>query len=129
IKPYPLAALNHFTVPFSFICLYSFLNVLLNRTEPPPAISPRPTTKKGLRNGLTQPPLETVYEAENKSQMLYHYTTGAPCVRRPLSDNIRVFSLSFPFPRPGPGSLSAGQERQRGARSVWHRAARCRAPR
>ena len=60
--------------------------------------------------------------------MLYHYTTGAPCVRRPPSDNIRVFSLPLPFPRPGPGSFSAGQERQRGARRVWHGAARCRAP-
>src|SRR6266436_1728140 len=111
IKPYPLAALNHFTVPFSFICLYSFLNVLLNRTEPANA----PDNKKGAAEWTHAAPSRTLYEAENKSQMLYHYTTGAACVRRPHRDYIRVFSFPLPFPRPGSGSFSAGQERQCGA--------------
>src|ERR1035437_9687357 len=109
IKPQPLAALNHFTVPFSFICLYSFLTYsVLIRTEP----ARRPTTKKEAAEWTHAAPSRTLYEAENKIQMPYHYTTGANCVHRPHGDYIRVLPLPLSFSRPGSGSFSAGQERQ-----------------
>ena len=76
-------------------------------------------------------PLLNLYEAENKSQMPYHYTTGTRrlAARSRACDHIRVLPFPLPFPRAGCRCIFRRQERQRGARRVWHAAARRRSRR
>src|ERR1022692_630162 len=61
MKPYPLAALNHFTVPFSLIRCFLFRQLQINL--------PRrgATNTKGCCGQLTQPPLD-LSRREDESQ-------------------------------------------------------------
>jgi hypothetical protein len=78
-----LAELNHFTVPFSFICLYSF-STEMHR----PAIRPRKQERGPAEWTRAAPSSKPIIEAENEIQMPYHYTTGAS-----LANIVTVFEF------------------------------------
>src|SRR4030095_4227612 len=71
MKPYPLAALNHFTVPFSFICV-SFYAVMRMPYE-----ILRLKSKRGLRLTCTGNPLKSLRKRNTRVKRGTDYNTPA----------------------------------------------------
>src|SRR5215831_17053337 len=101
--------------------LYSLQN--LHSTECVP-----PQTRRGGADD-SRSPLSLEYEAENKSQMPYHYTTGVFAYRLQDRDYLRVLPIPIPLSRPRPPFFPTRKKRQRRPRRLRSRTARYGPPR
>src|SRR4030095_1946418 len=96
MKPYPLAALNHFTVPFSFICV-SFYAVMRMPYE-----ILRLKSKRGLRLTCTGNPLKSLRKRNTRVKRGTDYNTASDNPKRqrgdafPLSANPRRRLEAYP---------------------------------